>query len=262
MSRSAANRCLELDPSNVSAGLAKLLVPSPFRRWTEVESSLEPLSRKTRENWLIAAHLGALAADNGRFEPAIRHFRRATEFEPMLPRVLVQLARAYWASGRLHEAERLIEQATQRWPRNWPLWNIKFQILAFEGQLQAAERYLSTESRVPWNIAPTAVVKRQRLIQALASGDRKARADSVNTYLAEAREHARAVRNAALPLAALGADDALIDLLKGYYLGAGRMAFPISPYSRRATYFLFLPPLRRLHADPRFIQLKANIGLA
>ena len=261
LATSAAARSLELDAANVNARLAQLLVRPPFRRWKPAQAELESLSKDDRRNWLIQSTLGKLAADIGDFDAAIGHYRQALDLEPLLPRVFGCLAYASWAAGRLHDAAQLLEEGVERWPRSWWLWNIRFQFLAFEGQTAAAARHVANDSRTPWNLAADGIPKRLQLIRALESRNADDMARSRQAYLDEGRHEDWPVRNATLALGALGAYDELFELLRGFYLGAGRYPKRINRYSRRPTYFLFLPPMRPVHSDPRFAALLAAIGL-
>jgi tetratricopeptide (TPR) repeat protein len=258
---SAAVRALDIDRSNVNARLARISIRPPFRRWAEAENAVVPLWKQEPRNWAVAAYLGRLAAETGRFDAALEHFGRALEIEPLLPRIFGQLAFTNWALGRLHEAEQLLDSGMERWPRSWFLWSLRFQFLAFQGETAAARRQVTDASATPWNLAPTGVPKRIQLIQALESRDRAEIEKAKATHLAEAVEFVRAVPRVSLVLAALDCRDELFDLLRGYYLDVGPYARKIAAYSRRSTAHLFLPPMRSLHSDPRFAALRAAIGL-
>ena len=261
LANSAAVRALDIDRSNVNARLARLSIRPPFRRWMEAENAALPLWKQDPRNWTVAAYLGRLAAETGRFEAALEHFGRAVEVEPLLPRIFGQLAYANWAVGRMHEAEQLLDNGMKHWPRSWFLWELRFQFLAFQGETGAAERQITNASATPWNLAPTGVPKRLQLIGALETRDRAEIEKAKATHLAEAVEFEWAVPRVSLVLAALDCRDELFDLLRGYYLEVGPYARKISTYSRRPTYFLFLPPMRPVHSDRRFAALLAAIGL-
>lgn len=261
LAHSAATRALEIDSSNVNARLATISIPSTFRRWGEIERRVMPLSKQDPENWAVAAHVGRIAAETGRFETAVGYFDRALEVEPLLPRVFGQLAFTKWALGRLHEAEQLLDSGLERWPRSWLLWSLRFQFLAFQGETAAARRQVTNASATPWNLRPTGVPKRIQLVRALESRDPAEIQTAKLTHLAEAVEFEWAVPRVSLVLAALDCRDELFDLLRGYYLEVGPYARKITTYSRRSTTPLFLPPMRAVHSDPRFAALLAAIGL-
>lgn len=257
----AARQALEIDPANRDAALALIRVRPAFRRWAEAEAQAASLSGRGPRSWPVHAYRGMLAASTGRHDPAIGHFSRALEVEPLLPRVHGALAYANWAAGRLHDTDRLLEQGTRRWPRSWWLWNARFQFLAFEGQFEQAVRQVADETRRPWNLSMQAIPRRLELARALQERHPEDIRRSIERHLAEARENERAVALSALSLSALGAQDETYDLLRGFYLGTGPYPTAINAHSRRPTWFLFVPPLRRFLANQRFGALLGSIGL-
>lgn len=258
---SAAGRCLELDPGYLDGRLARAVVPSYFGKWRERLIQLHELAGEPQRSWTLNAYLGRVAADMGDRGSAVEFFGRAHEAQPAISGLAGQLAYAMWAAGKLHDLEQLLEVGSTRWRRSWFLWNVRFNYLAYSGQYGLAAEQVQSRETLPFSLHPNAVDKRLRLVRALRDrhpGDLEA---SKDVYLAEAIERPPHVRNAGLALAALGARDELLAVLRGYLLGEGRFATPLNIYSRRPTYFLFLPPFEQFWRDSSFVELVERVGL-
>ena len=258
---SSADRCLQLDDRNLDGRLTQMVVPSHFRIWQDRKDRLKPFADQYPRHWAASAYVGRVTADMGDAHSAVEYVGRALEADPLVTGAAGQLAYALWAQGRLHEVEQILDVSGSRWQRSWFLWNVRFHYLTFSGQYEAASRHVRDEATKPFNLRPDAVNKRLRLIQALQHGRLSDRAASTEAYFAEGIERPPHVRNAAQALAALGAQSELLELLRGYLLGRGKHATPLNSYSRRPTYFLFLPHFEPFWSEPAFVALMNEIGL-
>lgn len=261
MSIRAARTALDLDPSERRARMALVMVAPPFRNWQSRHDRLERLHRQAPHEWEAPAEMGRLLSDIGSVGTAVMPFRRALRAEPLLPRVQGDLFYTLWSARRLRDAESVLETGLKRWPRNWYLWNARFQYLATTGAADAAINFVKAEASWPLNLSPVAIAKRVRAIEVLAGRKPEARQASIDSYLDEVRETYAASRNAATMLAALGAGEQAIEILSGYFFGQGRFARPLARYSRRRTAFLFHPPFDLIRNSPGFIDLMRRIGL-
>lgn len=258
---SAGRRALALGADIAATKAILLLVEPCFRNWDKLRPPLERLAEKRPGSWFILRMLGWLAADTGDEPKAIDCFNRALKAEPLLPLARVHLAYAFWAANRLAEAEQVLADAQQFWPKNYYIWEYLFEFLLFSGDTAAAKRLLSNESRTPTFVTDVAIPRRFRLIRALetgASGDIEA---ALKEQMQLTRLNSGWTATTALLMASLGADDQMFELLDGYFLGRGQYAKTIQRYARRPTGFLFLPPMHRLHSDSRFSALLSTIGL-
>jgi hypothetical protein len=77
------------------------------------------------------------------------------------------------------------------------------------------------------------------------------------------------VNNAVMLLCALGQEDTAFEITEGYLLWRGRAVSAgraegkfVNDYSRRVTPWLFTPPVVVMRADPRFLRLCEDFGLA
>lgn len=258
---SAADRCLQIEPDNFDGNLARTVVPSPFRRWAERKSQLQYLARRHDETWTLNAYLGRVAADVGDAGSAVDYFRRAHSAQPASAGMAGQLANALWSAGMMHDLDQLLDVGSKRWQRSWFVWTARFNYLAFTGQFDAAAEHVRSTKTLPFSLHPNAVEKRLRLVRALRDGKPQDVEASRTVYLAEAVERPQHVRNAGLALAALGARDELLSVLEGYLLGKGKHATPINIYSRRPTFFLFLPPFEQFWKDSSFLAMMNEVGL-
>lgn len=258
---SAARKALELDANEARAQLALILLRPAFGNWEERMHQLHRLQRLHPENWEIQREIGRGYASVGNVGLAASHLGGVLRVQPLLPRAQGDHFYALWAAKRLHEAEEALRQGMRRWPRNWYLWNASFQYLAISGNGQEAARQLRTEELRPANLSPLSIPKRLRAIEVLAGRRQQERDQLIEAYVAEVREHLWAIRNATVMLAALGARDVIFEILEGFYFGEGQFSRAPRRFSRRPTYFLYLPPFDALRNDPRFVELMRRIGL-
>ncbi len=258
LSRSAATRALAIDSNLPEARGALAILESDFRHWNDAKRSLQAVPG-SRSSWAVLRWLGFVGSNLGDFSFAIDHLRRALAVEPLLPRVSRDLAVSYWGAGLPVEAERTLSEAIRLWPANYGLWEFQFRYLALTGNYQEAAQCVTDEASLPIGLSSIAVEKRLALIDALQG---KGRRDGViRIYLDETRQHPLNTTRVAEVLAALDAREELYEILEGFFLTRGPFGVPIARYALRPTFFLFLPPLLKFHAEPRFARIMRAIGL-
>lgn len=256
----AVQKALQLDPVETRARIARVLVKPKFGRWDQRRTELQ-LIDDVPMPWEISTELGRLSAHTGRVGAATEMLRAALTTQPLLPRVQGDLFYALWSAGDFHEAESVLDNGIQRWPRNWYLWNARFQYLAMARDAAAARGHVRNEDHWPQGLSPVAISKRLRAIDVLVGQGENDRQSLAEAYVGEAREHLWAIRNASVMLVALGAHDVTLEILEGFYFGEGRFARSRRIYSRRPTDFIYLPPFDGMRANPRFRALMTRIGL-
>lgn len=257
--RSAALQSLAIAPGSTLARAVLLLLRPNLGRWQQVEQGLEGLAARGDRTWMVPRALADVTQDVGNWAAAIDHFQAALRMENLLPRVHLDLAVAQWGAGRLVDLEHTLAEASRLWPSYYSLWDFRIRYLALSGQYSKAESILMEQATEPVSLASSAVPVRLKLIAALQG--KAGRDEVLQSYIARVPLFPLNVTRVSLVLAALDAREELLDLLEGYFLGHGRYAVRPSRYARRPTYFLFLPPMRKLHGEPRLSALMNAIGL-
>ncbi len=257
--RSAARRALALDPGNADAQAALVFVKPMYRNWSAFERDVGRLLVSHPDHWLLRMQLGLVLYQVGRWGEGIEHSRKVLEMDSFLPMTTTILGRALWSAGRLQEANSVIDAALARWPQYFMLWNMKYSLLAFSGQSDAAIAFVSNPDRPTFGVSPAAAANRIVLARAIETRDPDDVASALDIYRAMALDQVESVAIVAPVFAALGRADLAFDAIQRYFFGSGQAA--IGPFTRRYTDFLFMPPMAPLWADQRFSKITQAVGL-
>jgi tetratricopeptide (TPR) repeat protein len=181
---------------------------------------------------------GVLYLFTGRFEDAIRTMRRAADADPLLPRNWTWLSRAYWAAGRIGEANAALDRALALEPNAWYV-ALKGHLLLEEGRPQEA---------LPWFERSNPGTRHRGLAMALHDLGRQAEAQAVMDEMRRL-----------YPQGALGRGQVYA------WWGDREKAFEelaIAAEERRYSRIEMLtnPILRSLHGDPRWTALLRRAG--
>lgn len=261
-SKSAAARALALDPGNMDAEVARVVLKPPFRNWVRLERDAGALLVRHPDHRRLNGMIGRILCDVGRWAEAVAQFSRLVERQLYLPVMHGQFANALWGAGRLDEAETAIARAVALWPGHPALGMAPLGFLALTGRPDAALAQLGTA------FARQDDPDRARLagIYSALQSAKPADADREVANLLGAVRAGRVSTVFAFPfLLALGETDSVFPLLDAYYFGsrdgpAGVRAAP-GPWSRRETDMLFMPSAARLWRDRRFLALTRRLGL-
>ena len=192
-----------------------------------------------------------------------RDLRRAM---PLTPGTTGALVMAYWAAGRLEEAEAESTAALERWPRFHGMWFTRMMLLTYGGRPARGVAFAENPDYHPSGGGAEAVIAlRLATAKALVSRNAGELGQIRDRLLASVKNEILNVPQAVRFFSALGERDVIFELLDAYFDRRGRFAAgglkPIHPLSRIATDFLFHPTSRLLWSDPRFAAITRDIGL-
>ncbi len=262
--RSAANRALALDPDQAEAQSALALIQPYFRRWHSHEAGLARVAKAHPEQYLAIMGLGDLYSNVARWEDSIAKYREVRRMEPLRPGPTGALALAYWAAGRIEEAESESVRALEQWPRFHGMWFTRMILLTYSGKPEQAVAFGQNSDFHPSG-AEKVIETRLATARALVSRSVTDLATVRTELLKMVDENVLDVPAATRFLCASGGWDTLFGLLDAYFYRRGRFALnaakAIHPLTRLQTNFLFYPISRILWDDPRFAALTRDIGL-
>lgn len=261
--RSAAQRSLALDPTNVDAKLGLVFVTPIYRNWAAKERELREMVAEHPDHWLAQGRLGVLLHQVGRFNDALAQHRTTLAIEPMLPAAYGYMINAFDSLGRIQEAEAAIETALGRWPSHPYLWRTTYAHLLFGNRAQDAALFAADPARRPASFALATLQSAERIARAAASDSAALRAAAVAELRGQLERDATAIPLGARTLALLGQPELALAGLDRFLLDRGSFGRPqtIGRYTRRITEMLFAPPLRALRGDPRYDALIRDTGL-
>lgn len=268
--KDAANRALAIDAGNADALAALVLLAPPWLRWREAEADYrEALARKPRLA-PVDCVLGEVLAATGRIAEAVPHAEKALAQTPLVARRHYDLALMYWYSGRLHDADRTILEATKLWPRDISLWFGRLYQQMYGGNLGGALAMLTDRANWPPGIPESDFALVEQVARAMASNQLADSRKAIDANMAAARNGLGYARNTVIFAAALGDFDAAATAANAYYFDKP-FAVAQTYFTReqgeyqgvrsRDTAFLFSPPLADYRKDTRFEKIVTDIGL-
>lgn len=257
LSRSAAARALELDPDNVDAQAAILLVKPYFRRWSEVEQGCRRILERHPGNEIPQFNLGWILNEVGRWRESLPLFRELAAREPFWPLVQHSYVRALYCSDRLEEMDKLLEDALRRWPRRSDFWTMRSRFLTATGRTHEAAAFISDDAQRHVEASPE--VKIESVLVPAIGSSAKQRSAAAEKLAGLVRAEPSLAATALTGMVLLGELNPAFSILEGHYFGRGQWAFVRS--ERPRTLFLFLPYLAPLRADARFGRILSEVGL-
>ena len=260
---SAARRALRLDPDNVDAKLALILLKPRFRNWAVMEAELRRLNAQYPGHWLARGRLAVLLYDVGRLDEGIAIHSEMHRADPMLPVRDAFWANALLCAGRLDEAAAVLDHAADVWPGHPTLWTMRFRFLLFSGRPRAAAAFAMDPESRPSGLEPSEIAIRYRLAKAAETRAPGAVEASIDGFQRLATADVSFIPYAATVFALLGRSDLTFASLERYFFDRGSFGRPaaITPMTRRYATDLFAPPLAPFRSDPRFTAILERIGL-
>lgn len=259
--RAAAQRALALDPDEPRAHAALLLATPTYGNWRKLEPRLAQVAARTDAHPAVIGQLGNLLQEVGRFADSIPVFRRVNGNLVINPVGHMLLVQALWGSGDDEGATVALAAAERRFPGNPAIWPTAIRLRLFGPRPLDALPLLQPS-------APAAPARHTSELSALAATARAlasasaADREQALAALERMRSEAGAIWLYAPSLVMLDAPGRALEALEGHLLGRGPLAAmkPDSVFAQ-STRYLFLPPMRRLWHDPRFLRLLKDSGL-
>ena len=270
--RSAARKSMELNPGEALAPCALALLVPTYRHWAEVGQLGRALTKR-HPGIPVAQHILADSmTDAGRWKDAIKVHEKIDRDYFVIPLSDRSIIQTLWAGGDLQRAEAMLDGATERWPRQRAIWNLRAEFLTHTGRANEAIQQLENQSARPPGYPEDLLEGALATARAMAGALAPAAALAVNLdmlgtasadYLTYLNHKIATVQIVAQRAVALGDNETALELLDGYYFGRGRWAKVAPPAGDddRNSICLFEPPMRGLWREPGFGDLLRRTGL-
>lgn len=264
----AAARALELQPGEPMALIARARLLPLFGNWLERERAEEEAATVTG-NALTGDFRGRFRLLTGRLSDALPPSEASISNDPSALYAHANRLQALWALGRIDEAGRESETILRLFPGNYLAWFQRFYFLLYSGQYAGARAMVEDKASWPRDIPIDQIEHCGRMIAAMENPDGPAADSMIADYDRLAPQGRGHMENAARIAAGLGRSDDAFRYMEMHFLPPVEKLpaerFPGQRnYGRptdRLTDHLFLPPVDRLHADPRFLALLGKIGM-
>ena len=259
--RAAAEKALKLDPKEVRAIAALLLLEPIYRNWTNAERASREAFEKGPRLPILPAIMSNILGNVGRWRDAARYTKAINRNELVIPGVSWRLLNDLWASGDFQAADKELEIAAKHWPQHARVWRARINYLIYSGRPADVLRILREPADIPVELNQDYLTTVRMTAEALA-GEAPAGA-AVARNLEYSRSRPAAGLDAAQACVALGSPEAAFDIFQGYYFGEGdwRAVAPIGGDEDRITNPLFQPVMMSIWGERRFDRLVERIGL-
>ena len=267
--RECGRKALELDRVN-AYGRAAVAYARPRRgNWALMEREFRRADREQPGKWLIGYSLALLMREVGRNSEAARLFGNLTQTAPTATQYLFHV-QALWASGKLDQAERMLDEAAQIYGGSAAIWWQRFDMMLHGGRAAAASAFATDENARPANLAEADADQAAAIARAAASGRSSQDGKMLQELLSQARLRASQAARAMSYANILGSPDTAFQIADGLFFSRGFEVpdFAGAPGSapqvtldERRTRPLFLPANKSMWRDPRFPALLSELGL-
>lgn len=259
LSRSAAARALELEPDNVEAQSALLLLRPFYRNWATIEQGCRELLNRHPGNSILEYNLGFVLCEVGRLHESIPYCQSVARRERFWPLAHYRLMYTLYAVGRIEEAEDLVEDGLKRFPKRSDFWFAKIRQLTHAGRFAEAQAFANDITSRPAEGVEPAVDFEVRIIRALADGSLEARRQALARVEANSTANPFHLPILAVSASVLGFPGTAIAMLEGFFFGRGKWA--AGRAERPQTGVLFGPSARVLRQHSGFAGLLRETGL-
>jgi len=268
--RAAASRATEIDPYNPYAMAALATLLPQIGTWRQRESILRSGLPGHADNDLLLHQLGLLLAQVGRYREGAALLDRAVRVPPPTPAVLYTHIITLWGAQRLEEADQALESALALFPTHFALWFARFYTFLFTGRAAQALQFCQNLAGRPSGIPESEFDLILSLSRAMVSRRPDELDHALRASFAFAHHGSGRAENCIQHACANGRIDMAFAVADALYFGRGfdpgelRFSAEQATYNRhsdRRTYFLFLPHMAAMRADPRFAGLVEAIGL-
>jgi len=257
--RSAIKTALKLDPEEIRARCAEVILIRPYRNWARKEQWASAVLQRVPTQPLALFSLATVLAEAGRWEEAAECARQIDRKRFLLPAVEQFTVQSLWAAGDLVQAELSGVQAARRFPAHLGLFDARLALLMYSGRTSDAEMMIQGFRNGDY---PGAKLDAAQITARALAGDgvREAIEHNLGAMLRGTVEPL----TAAMRCSALGSVEECFAVLDGYFFAKGRFASIAPPGGDedRSTATLFLPPMEAVWKDARFAALTQAIGLS
>lgn len=268
--KAAADRALAIDPDNAPAQAALARTLPRVGGWTRAEDMLRKALRAHPDDPDLLLVMGNLLAGLGWMREAARDFSRLLKVREPTPGVAYFAAVVMWASGRLDEADAVLDRVWPMFPKHFAVWFTRVYTLMYTGRTEEAAAIVANVEGRP-NGIPVSEFEHVALVIRAIQDRERADIDAVEAYCLEAsRLGSGFAENAIQWCATLGRLDAAFAIADAYYFSRG-FVVPDSRFAPeqgghttladRRTYILFLPSTAAMRRDARFGPIVQQLGL-
>lgn len=258
-SRAASHEALRLDPNEPRAlGALGALEPT-YHNWADAERDARESLRKAPDFPLLLANLSDVLADVDRWSEAVTYLTRIDRRRYLIPGGDRTLVIALWSAGQLAASDEALARAVERWPGEAQIWRTRIAYLMLSGRPNEALSLLDSER--PAGIE-THFIEASRACAKALMGEASIN-DAVERNLKLLQDDPSEAFAVAQRCAALGDNEAVFAILRGYYFGTQPWSHLAPPGGDedRLTNPLFQPPMKPVWSDPQFDALLSRIGL-
>ncbi|WP_165961094.1 winged helix-turn-helix domain-containing protein [Qipengyuania sediminis] len=266
----AARTALTIDPAQLDARTALVLLEPAFGRWFEVEAELRAILKQDPDNAFASSALATLLMSTGQVRSCLRLLDWQVQHFPLSPNLQFRRVYTLWSAGRLRDAEGVAARAMQSWPRHPAVWFAQFWLFAFTERAFRAQAMLADIGTRP-SMPPAAAALLDLSLAALARPSPELTARAVAAHLRAAAAGPAQAISAILVLSGLDAGAESLAVARGFLAQRGEVLVTprhsarqvsVTDQHHRMTMMLWIPATRALRDQGGFDGLCRDIGLA